>query len=172
MKFWALTSAVVLTQLIAFAPAIAESEDGLPDTGTYFILNALNEQAMQPAGLTAGQNVLLYEYNKGGTQKWTVTRKVDPVTHKPTNKYNVKLAGDSTQLYLQPHPITTATAILGGDPTVYIMQPETDGVVVRSVERNGDAMFIVSSPPMNPEVHFGPKDESSKFRWKFVKAEW
>lgn len=173
MKVFGLLAAVVSTQLMAFAPALANVVDGLPDSGTYFILNALNEQAMQPAEGSAGQNVLLYQYNKGGNQKWTVNRRVDPVTNKPTNKYDIKLAGDSTKLYVQPHPIGDATAILGADPSVYILQPDAEGeVVVRSVDRNGDAMYIVSTPPMNPEVHFGPKDESRKFRWKFVRTEW
>jgi hypothetical protein len=171
MKLWGLISAVVSLQLVAFAPVMAEVTDPLPESGTYFIVSALNEQAVQPAMPSAGQNVLLYDFNKGGVQKWTLTRKVDPKTHLPTNKYNIKLAGESTSLNLQPHPISDATAILG-DPSVYIFQPEEDGIVVRSVDRNGDAMFVVSSPPMKPEVHFGPKDESSKFRWKFVKADW
>lgn len=172
MKLWGLISAVAAVQLAACAPALASTEDGLPETGTYFILNAMSDQAMQPPMSSAGQNVLLYNFDKGGSQKWAVTRKVDPATNKPTNKYNIKLAGDSTQLYLHPHPIAASTAILSSDPTVYILQPEADAVAVRSVELNGDAMYMVSNPPMNAEVHFGAKDESSKFRWKFVKADW
>lgn len=174
MKPWGFISAVVTMYIMASAPAIADSPpvDPLPYSGTYFIINGLNDQAMQPAGSTPGQNVLTYEYNKGGTQKWQITRKEDPVTHKPTNKYNIKLAGESTELYLNPHPIADSTAILGADRSVYILQPDGDGFTVRSVDRNGDAMYIVSSPPMNPEVHFGPKDETSKFKWKFAAAEW
>ncbi len=152
------------------APTAAFSQD-LPNTGTYFILNALNDEALQPNGGTAGQNVFLAEYTKSGMQKWTVTRKIDPKTKQPTNRYTIRLAGDSTKLYLAPFPAPNHTSMLDPNPSVYILQPQGDDLVIRSVDRNGDSLCCVANPPGPSEVQIQPKDETSKFQWKFVAAD-
>ena len=159
-----------LYALSLIAPNAAFSAD-LPNSGTYFILNALNDQALEPLGGTPGQNVFLTEYTKSGMQKWTVTRKVDPKTKKPTNRYTIKLAGDSTKLYLAPFPAANHTSMLDANASVYILQPEGDDFVVRSVDRNGDALCCVANPPSPSEVQIQPKEDSAKFRWKFVTTE-
>lgn len=140
----------------------------MPESGTYFITNVASGEAMQPAAASAGQNVLTYEYNQGGLQKWVLKRKIDAATKKPTNRYNIRLAGEATDLNFQPHPISDATAIISSDESVFTLEPTDSGLVVKSIARNGDALYIVPSPPMNTETHFGPNDGSTKFRWKFT----
>ncbi len=156
--------------LSLIAPNAAFSAD-LPNTGTYFILNALNDEALEPLGGTAGQNVFLAEYTKSGMQKWAVTRKIDPKTKKPTNRYTIRLAGDSTKLYLAPFPAPNHTSMLDPNPSTYILQPQGDDLLIRSVDRNGDSLCCVANQPARNEVQIQPKDETSKFQWKFVPAE-
>jgi len=164
---------LVLSALFALgfvAPNAAFSAD-LPNTGTYFILNALNDQALQPNGGTLGQNVFLAEYTKSGMQKWVVTRKIDPKTKQPTNRYTIRLAGDSTKLYLAPFPAANHTSMLDSNPSTYIIQPQGDDLLIRSVDRNGDSLCCVANPPAPSEVQIQPKDETPKFQWKFIAAE-
>lgn len=149
------------------APNAALSAD-LPNSGTYFIINALNDQALEPLGGTPGQNVFLAEYTKSGMQKWTVTRKIDPKTKLPTNRYTIRLAGDSTKLYLAPYPAPNHTSMLDSSPSTYILQPQGDDLLIRSVDRNGDSLCCVAVPSSRNEVQIQPKDETSKFQWKFV----
>ncbi len=159
-----------LSALFAFsliAPNAALSAD-LPNTGTYFILNALNDEALEPLEGTPGQNVFLAEYTKSGMQKWAVTRKIDPKTKLPTNRYTIRLAGDSTKLYLAPFPAPNHTSMLDPNPSVYILQKQGDDLLIRSVDRNGDSLCCVASPPSRNEVQIQPKDETSKFQWKFI----
>lgn len=160
-----------LVTMVAMAvPAIAQSFE-LPETGTYFITNIGTEEAMQANAPTIGQNVLMFPFNKGGLQKWAITRRLDPITNKPTNRYNIRLAGDTTGLYFQPHPAGDMTAIIGYDSSIYALEPTPSGLMVKSVQRNGDAMYVLPSPPMNAEVRFGPSDGSTKYYWKFTPAE-
>lgn len=162
----------VIGSLIALASAPTLAEDNpLPDSGTYFIVNASSGQALQPVEPSPGQNVYVYEYKQSGAQKWTITRHVDPKTKKPTNRYNIRLAGDNQGLNFQPHPsISDAAAIVGGDKSVFTLQSNADGYVVKSVTKNGDALTIYQSPPSDTETRFGPSDGSDKFRWNFISA--
>ncbi|MBS1954126.1 MAG: hypothetical protein JST89_08070 [Cyanobacteria bacterium SZAS-4] len=160
----------ILSALFALglvAPNAAFSAD-LPNTGTYFILNALNDQALEPLGGTPGQNVYLSEYTKSGMQKWTVTRKIDPKTKQPTNRYTIRLAGDSTKLYLAPFPAPNHTSMLDSSPSTYILQSQGDDLLIRSVDRNGDSLCCVANGTSRNDVQIQPKDETSKFQWKFV----
>ena len=155
--------------VFAVAPGLADS-DNLPNSGDYFIVNGDSGQAMQPAGASAGQNVLMYDFNHGGLQKWTLTRKIDPITKKPTNRYTIRLAGENTSLHFQPHPVADCTAIVSSDNANFTFQPTDRGILIKSVERNGDALYTVSNPPLNSETHFGPDDGTPKFRWTFEPA--
>jgi len=115
-----------------------------------------------------GQNVFLSEYNKGGTQKWTITRRIDPVTNKPTNRYTIRLAGEASDLNFQPHPSTSdSVPVLGTDKAVFEVEPSQDGLLIKSVSQNGDAMFVSTQSSGN-EPHFGADDGSKKFRWNFI----
>lgn len=143
----------------------------LPNSGTYFVINALNDQALEPLEGTPGQNVFLAEYTKSGMQKWTLTRMIDPKTKKPTNRYTIKLAGDSTKLYLAPFPMPNHTSILDSSPSTFIIQAAGDDFAIRSVARNGDSLCCIASPPGRAEVQIQPGDETSKFHWKFVATE-
>ncbi len=147
-----------------------QSMDPLPSTGTYFIINNASHEALQPNAAMVGQNVFLVEYNKGGTQKWLVDRQIDPVTNKPTNRYTIRLAGEIDGLNFVPHPsVGDATPVLGMTKAVFVLEPSADGLVVKSVDRNGDAMYVFKSGMSEP--HFAANDGSAKFRWNFVRTE-
>lgn len=151
------------------APALAQAEP-LPNSGTYFIVSALNDEALQVSQASAGQYVQPGEFNRGGLQKWVLTRKIDPSTKKPTNRYNIRLAGEAQNLNFQPHPIGSMQALISFDPSVFVLEPGESGFLVKSVARNGDALYALVSPPAYTECHFLPDDGSQKFRWKFVPA--
>jgi len=151
-------------------PTFAEG-NALPESGTYFIVNPASGQALQPVGATVAQNVLLYDFTKSGTQKWSITRKIDLATKKPTNRYTIRLSGENEELNFQPHPIADHTAMVGGDKAVFVLEPGDSGIIVKSVDLNGDALFVFPYPPMNSEARFGPSDGSGKFRWAFIAAE-
>jgi hypothetical protein len=144
--------------------------DSLPGSGTYFITNCSSGEALQPVGPTPGQNVLLYPFTKSGMQKWTVTRLIDPKTKQPTNRYTILLAGETPDLVFQPHDIAERTAMISPGKSIYVLEPVDGAVLVKSVKRNGDALYIYPCPPMNTEAHFGPNDNSAKFQWKFEGA--
>jgi hypothetical protein len=170
MKKLALAVAVTLAA-ISSLPARAEG-DPLPNTGTYFITSMSCDQALQPVGGTPGQNVLLYDYNKSGMQKWDINRKIDPKTNKPTNRYTIKLAGENGELNLVPHPsVADMTCILAPDKSVMVLESGDNGILIKSVARNGDALYVAPQPPLQSECKFGPNDGSSKFRWKFILAD-
>ncbi len=169
MKNMALAAALSFIVLSSL-PAKAEP-DPLPNSGTYFISNMSSDEALQPAGATVGQNILLYEFNKSGMQKWTINRKLDPKTQKPTNRYTIKLAGDNGDLNFEPHPVADCAAILGAEKSVYVLEPADSGTLIKSVAKNGDALYVYPQPPMNAEARFGPNDGSTKFRWKFTLAD-
>jgi hypothetical protein len=142
----------------------------LPNTGTYFIVNADNGEALQPVAASLGQNVFTHEFNKGGTEMWAITRKIDPITHKPTNRYTVKLAGETPGLNFQPHPSTDTSAIVSMDAAVFALDADQNGIVIKSVAKNGDALYIYPSPPGPTETRFGPSDGSKKYHWAFIEA--
>ncbi len=173
MQFIQRTAIAISLVVSASVPSIgAETAEPpkYPDSGTYFIVNAQSEQALQPVGASAGQNVYMAEFTKGGAQKWTITRKIDPVTKKPTNRYTIRLAGDNQGLNFQPHPSVDGSAIISTDTSVFVLDPGEAGYLVKSVSKNGDALFIYPSPPSETETRFGPNDGSAKFRWKFIPA--
>lgn len=154
----------------AAAPALAQAEP-LPNTGTYFIVSALNDEALEVSQASAGQYVQPREFNRGGLQKWVCTRRMDPATKKPTNRYNIRLAGEAQNLHFQPHPISGMQALISFDPSVFVLDSGDSGFLVKSVARNGDALYALVSPPAYTECHFGPSDGSQKFRWKFIPAD-
>ncbi len=143
----------------------------LPNSGTYFIVNRASGEALQPVGPSVGQNVELYPFNRGGTQKWTLTRFIDPVTKKPTNRYNIRLAGDTPELELQPHDISDRTAVLLPTKSVFVLKVKGEGFILESSKRNGDAMFSYPVANMQSEAHFAPNDGSDKFVWAVLPAE-
>ena len=50
------------------APALAQAEP-LPNTGTYFIVSALNDEALEVGQASAGQYVQPRVFTQGGLQK-------------------------------------------------------------------------------------------------------
>lgn len=154
----------VVSQALADAPP-------LPDSGTYFIVNAASEQALQPVQASAGQSVYLQSFSKSGIQKWTITRKIDPATKKPTNRYNIRLAGENTTLQFQPHPVADSPAIVSTDKSTMVIESGESGCLIKSVSQNGDALCILQAPPSDTETRFSPDDGSAKFRWTFVSAQ-
>lgn len=158
--FFSVTALTVTSTLAQATP--------LPDSGTYFIVNAASGDALQPSMASAGQNVFLKEFNKGGLQKWTLVRKVDPATKKPTNRYNIRLAGENAGLHFQPFPAPDHTAMISTDTSVFVLDSGEGGCLVKSVASNGDALYTYPYPPMDTEARFGPSDGSAKFRWNFI----
>lgn len=144
----------------------------LPNTGTYYIINASSHEALQPGAPSLGQTVFLYEYNQGGTQKWTLTRKIDPATNKPTNRYTIRLAGENRDLNFQPHPsIGDGAAIVGTDKATYVIEPSDQGYLLKSVQKNGDALYVAPQDGANAEPRFGPNDGSARYQWNFVRVQ-
>ncbi|MBS1993820.1 MAG: hypothetical protein JSS86_06245 [Cyanobacteria bacterium SZAS LIN-2] len=169
MKLFGIISILILAIFFTFGPANSQA-DPLPNSGTYFIVSADTKEALQPNGPTAGQNVFLYEFNQGGTQKWTVTRKIDPKTKKPLNRYTIRLAGENTDLYLQPFPAPDHTCMVSNGATDYTLAPGGGSFQIKSAALNGDALYTFPSPPGNTEAHFGPADGTAKYKWDFIPA--
>ncbi len=144
--------------------------DNLPDSGTYFIVSAESKEALQPVAGTAGQNVFLYEHNSSGMQKWVVTRKIDPKTKKPMNRYSIRLAGENNDLYLQPFPAPDHTCMISSGVSAFSLVPTAGSYVIKSAAQNGDALYISPNPPVQTEARFGPADGSQKFSWDFIPA--
>lgn len=170
MKLTGLAVAAMSLFVIGTAPVGAQT-DPLPNSGTYFITSNSNEEALQPNGAMVAQNVFTNEFTKSGMQKWTIDRKIDIKTKKPTNRYTIRLAGENMHLFFQPHPISDHTAMVGDDKAVYVFEKTDNGLVIKSVGLNGDALYSAPNPPMNTEVKFGPNDGSNKFRWTFTLAD-
>lgn len=170
MPFLALILSLFTTLSLTASIASAQGTT-LPDSGTYFITNVGSDEAIQPLGATPGQNVFMYPSSKSGMQKWVLIRKIDPITKKPTNRYTIKTAGETT-LYLQPHPsVSDHTSILLPETSTYSFKPTASGILIESVALNGDAMYAFANPPSNNEVRFGPSDGSTKFYWVFTPAD-
>lgn len=163
-------SLAAATIVPTIAPSMAEVPT-LPNTGTYFIVNLANEQALEAGQASAGQYVGTREFTKAGLQKWAINRKIDIKTKKPTNRYTIRLAGEITNLNFQPHPVSSMQSIISFDPSVFVLAPAESGFQIKSVPRNGDALCILESPPSYTETRFGPSDGSDKFLWKFIPAE-
>lgn len=170
MKLTGLAVAALSLLVVGTSPVGAQS-DPLPNSGTYFITNNSNDEALQPNGTTIAQNVFTEECKKSGMQKWTIDRKIDIKTHKPTNRYTIKFAGENPNLNFQPHPISDHTAMVGDEKAVFVFEKTDNGIVVKAVSLNGDAMYSSPNPPMKTEVKFGPNDGSNKFRWTFTLAD-
>ncbi len=151
--------------------AVSTTVDALPNTGNYFIISALNHEALQPGAPSLGQSVSAVEFNRGGTQKWAIKRTIDPITNKPTNRYTIRLAGENEGLLFQPHPsVSDGSPILGMDKSTFVLEASQDGLLVKSVDKNGDAMFIVPEGS-GSSAQFGPSDGSKKFLWNFLSSD-
>lgn len=168
MKIVKLLLVVMFFVICAVLPVNADVK--LPDTGTYFIVNASSGEALQPVDASPGQNVMAAPMTKAGAQKWHLTRKIDPKTKKPTNRYTIRLAGEIPDLNFQPHGVADRPAIISSGTSVMVLEPGADGFLIKSVTRNGDALFIYPVPEIGTEAHFGPNDGSSKFRWTIEAA--
>lgn len=155
-----------LALTLSLSAVTAVYADGaLPETGTYFIVNAGSGDALQPLGPTPGNNVLVFPFNKGGLQKWTFTRYIDPVSKKPTNRYTIKFAGEGEALWFAPHDMVERTCILDTKKSDYSIEPGPTGYLIKSIKRNGDALYAMPSTPPAAESRFGPNDGSPKYRW-------
>ncbi len=144
----------------------------LPDSGTYFIVNNATGQALQPNSPSLGQNVFLHDFNRSGTQKWTVTRRMDPRTNQPTNRCTIRFAGENLELNFEPHPsVSDNCPVLGLDKAVFTLALSGDGVLIKSVSHGGDALFPFAQEADHGEPRFAPDDGSAKFRWTFIRAE-
>ena len=168
----AMAISLVTTTLVVtpIAPSMAEVPT-LPNTGTYFIVNLSNEEALTAGQASMGQFVATREFTKAGLQKWAVKRKIDLKTNKPTNRYTISLAGEITGLNFQPHPVAEMQSLLSNDTSIFVLAPVESGFNVKSVAKNGDALRIHESPPSYCETRFAPSDGSDKFLWKFIPAE-
>ncbi len=163
-----LVTATLVTAPVA--PSMAEVPP-LPNTGTYFMVNLSDGQALTASEAGLGQYVAMREFTKGGLQKWSVKRKIDLKTNKPTNRYTISLAGETAGLYFQPHPVAEMQSMLNNDASVFVLAPVEAGFNVKSVAKNGDALRIHESPPSYTETRFAACDGSDKFLWKFIPAE-
>ena len=167
-----LTSAVAVTALtgaVALADEFATNATTvLPNTGIYFIISADSNEALQPMAPTLGQSIKLYPFDKGGSQKWVLTRKINPVTKKPTDRYTIRsTGGDSLYFTLPPAPQMSST--VGGPAYEYTLAPGTVGLTIK--QKNGDALYLHTDAPYNSQALFGPDDGTPKFRWNVVKVE-
>lgn len=156
--------------LPSVAPAWAEVPP-LPNSGTYYIVNLGDGEALTASEAGAGQFVAMREFNKGGMQKWTINRKIDLKTNKPTNRYTISLAGETKGLIFQPHPVADMQSLLSTDNSIMVLAPIDGGFTVKSVAKNGDALRIHTAPSSYTETRFSPTDGSDNFGWKFIPAE-
>ena len=171
LKAGLITAMIAMLGAIFFVNARSVgAADTLPNSGTYFITNSSSGEALQPNGPTVAQNVFTEAYNKGGMQKWTITRLIDPKTKQPTNRYNIFLAGDTPGLNFQPSDYADHTSMILPDKSVMVLEPLSGAFLIKSVKRNGDALYIYPSPPGKTEARFGPSDSSAKFQWNFESA--
>lgn len=164
---------VALAALVVAAthvPALAEV-CALPDSGTYFIVNSASEEALEVGQAGAGQYVKAQEFTRGGLQKWKVDRKIDLKTKLPTNRYYIRLAGEVSDVNFQPHPIASMQPIISTDKSIFVLAPGEGGLMIKSVPRNGDALYIYPIAGLPTETRFGPSDGSSKFFWNFIPVE-
>jgi hypothetical protein len=169
MKF----SNVLISSIVALASALPAycQNSPLPNTGTYFIVNQACGEALQPVGVTPGQNVYVYPYDKGGRQKWSLTRQVNPKTHLPTDRYVMKLLSEGEGTNFNPHDMQERPPVLGYSPSTLQLKPVGDAYEIRSVAMNGDALCVFHVENSFTETRFKPTDNSDKFLWKFTPAE-
>ncbi|HEY9778348.1 MAG TPA: hypothetical protein V6C81_31590 [Planktothrix sp.] len=163
-----LALAIMSLVALALAPVAMAMPDQLPNTGVYFITNSGNYEALQPVAPSLGQNVGTKEFNKGGGQKWFITRQFDVKTGQPSNRYTIRLAGDNDNLKLQPHPAIDTATIVSSDGAVFVVEPTEGGMLLH--KSNGDVLYVAPNPPMMTEAKWGPDDGSPKYRWNFVPA--
>lgn len=140
--------------------------------GTYFIVNVATGLALQPLTPMAGNNVFLYPYNRGGTQRWVLKPVLDARTRKPTGRVTIQLDGPAP-LYLQPYPTPDHTAIMGTARSAsYQLRAAGDGRhEIRNHQLNGDALHAVPVAHLPTEAQFGPSNGSVSFLWDFVPAD-
>jgi len=154
----------------SIAPSIAEVPP-LPNSGTYFIVNLSDGEALTASQAGFGQYVAMREFTKAGLQKWSLDRKIDLKTNKPTNRYTISLAGETPGLIFQPHPVAEMQSLLNNDKSIMVLSPVDGGFIVKSVAKNGDALRIHEAASSYTETRFSPSDGSDKFGWKFIPAE-
>jgi len=152
--------------------SLALAQVAMPETGVYFVSSVASGEALESNGPTAGQNVFLAPYNHGGRQKWIFTRQVDPKTHKPTDRYLIRLQNEDTTLIFQPHYVRERTALIQPGKSLIQLKPSADGngMIFKSVPLNGEAMCAFHVADSNTEVRFAPDDGSAIFRWKIETA--
>jgi hypothetical protein len=155
----------------AISQGASVAVDNLPNSGTYFIVNAETKEALQPNGASAAQNVFCFEYNSSGMQKWVLKRKIDPKTKKPLNRYTIRFAGENTDLHLQPFPAADHTCMISSGASDFTMAKAGTSFVIKSAALNGDALYTYPNPPAYTEARFGPSDGSQKFQWDFIATE-
>lgn len=148
-------------------PAMAQTGSVAIDEGTYFIINADSNTALQPVTAMAGQNVFLYPFTQGGAQQWVIKRVKNNKTGKLTNRVTVQLAGP-TALYLEPYTVPdNHTAIISMERRAsYSLHPAGDGYQIRSYQLNGDAMYAFPVASAPTEVRFGASRSSTV--WKLI----
>jgi len=177
MKVFGFCTLLVAFLLLSFAPsAVSQSSataqiDPLPVSGTYFIVNADTKEALTPNAASAAQNVFCTEYNQSGMQKWIVTRKIDPKTKKPLNRFTIKLSGENNDLWLQPFPAPGHTCMVSSGASDFTMAPIAGSVQLKNVSLNGDALYAYPTPPAPTEARFGPPSGDAKYRWDFIAAD-
>ena len=153
------------------APNMVSAQEAMPDTGWYFIVNKASGQAVDPWGVSPGQNVFLQDFKKSGRQKWQFIRQVDKKTGKPLNKYLVKANSDSEGLNLSPHYIAERTAILDSEKNLFTVVPTSDGYKLTNAKASGDSMYAFHVENLSTEVYFGPDEADPKYRWDLIKTE-
>lgn len=159
-----------ILRIMVICLLVAGSAQAQLADGVYFIVNAHNNQAITPFGATPGQNVFLNPFNKSGMQKWVVKQLIDKQTGKPNGRYTIRFSGETDGLYLAPFPAADHTSMLG-EYNEYRIIAEDDTYMIKSMARNGDALFVFQESPGMLDVRIGTDEGSEKYRWTFEKAE-
>lgn len=152
----------------------AQAEAGMANniplsSGTYFIVNANNNQALTPLNPSVGENVFLRDFNHGGLQQWQVTRVPN------TTSYTIKLSGTDA-MFFQPNYVKDHTPMVspgknGASFRIQAAEGGPDYWLIKSVKFNGDALHsFVFSPNLPTELRFDPYDGDKKFIWRFIKV--
>jgi hypothetical protein len=134
--------------------------------GIYYIVNAGNGKALQPAAASSGQNVFCEAFEDGNdSQQWAV---------KWNGKNYLIMPRGKNDLFLQPHPgIRDATAIIsinmgnGGSALGIAATADTSLFVIKCLMYGGTSLYTEANGNEN-EVRNTHKQMGAVATWRFI----
>ncbi len=163
-----LTSMLVITAIHAQKnpkkPAVKVKP--LIANGIYYIVNAGNDKAMEPGGISSGMNVFCQAFEDGKDgQQWDV---------KWNGKHYLIMPRGRNDLFLQPHPgVKEATAIISinmgnGGPALAITATADSTVFVIKCLMNGGTNFFSEVIGGETQLHNTHKQMGAVATWRFM----